>query len=337
MRPLVSVVVPVYNAGPWVRDCLLSVLAQTISSIEVLVVLDAPTDGSAEVVADVAATDPRVTVLENAVNVGLATSRNVGLARGTADYVAFVDADDLVDPRMYEEMVGLAQDADADVVSCGFHRVAEGGNVLTTHPAPFPAGVVLEHDDMVSALAQGHATRALWFSWRHVFRRSLLETNGLRFDEGLRTGEDMPFNLEVLLHARRWVGTDMPFYSYRTSPAGLTMSRWVPHLVPDLQRAYTAKARLVRLWELGEEGMEDLQVYTIANLLPRVVANAEGSASPDLSELQLSEALSLPMFRESLVAVRPWDARLPRGVQVMAGLARWGMVRSLLRFSRSRH
>jgi glycosyltransferase involved in cell wall biosynthesis len=92
----VSVIIPVYNTGAFLRECLESVLGQTLTQIEVIVINDASTDDCAAILDDYARTDPRVTVVHNARNRGVSAARNRGIGLATGAYIGFVDSDDVV-------------------------------------------------------------------------------------------------------------------------------------------------------------------------------------------------------------------------------------------------
>ena len=109
----VSVIVPVYNCERYLRECLDSVLAQTHTALELIVVDDGSTDGSAAIADAAAASDPRVRVFHGP-NAGQAAARNLGLDIATGDYIAFVDADDTVHPCMLQTLLDTAGRFGAD-------------------------------------------------------------------------------------------------------------------------------------------------------------------------------------------------------------------------------
>ena len=126
--PLVSVIIPVYNVAPYLREALDSVIYQTYTNLEILVIDDGSTDGSGAICDEYARRDSRIRVVHQE-NKGLSTARNIGLDMMTGDIVAFLDSDDAFDHRMVEVM--LNEMHHADIAVCGFsvHR-----GMMRMHP-----------------------------------------------------------------------------------------------------------------------------------------------------------------------------------------------------------
>src|SRR6478736_7892917 len=103
--PRVSVVVPIYNVEHYLRDCLESLATQTFEDLQVVMVDDGSTDGSAAIAQEFAERDPRFTLVSQA-NGGLSAARNTGIESATGELLAFVDSDDVVAPNAYELLVG---------------------------------------------------------------------------------------------------------------------------------------------------------------------------------------------------------------------------------------
>ncbi|MDR1815080.1 MAG: glycosyltransferase, partial [Clostridiales Family XIII bacterium] len=104
---MITVIIPVYNAKHTLARCLDSVLAQTYADLEVLCVDDGSTDGSAKILAAYAEKDPRVRAIELTENKRPAAARNLGLAEAQGEHIGCVDADDFIDPPMYERLLAL--------------------------------------------------------------------------------------------------------------------------------------------------------------------------------------------------------------------------------------
>lgn len=228
----VSVIVPVYNCERYLRECLDSVLAQTHTALELIVVDDGSTDGSAAIADAAAASDPRVRVLHGP-NAGQAAARNLGLDIATGDYIAFVDADDTVHPCMLQTLLDTAGRFGADAASCRFsrrplprdpavrrHYVHEGGSACEKFLYQAP--------DVTPGV------------WAHVFAASLF-AGGTRFVEGI-IYEDLELLFRLYRSARMVVMCDAPMYYYRPNPAS-TINTWsarrldVLRVTDDIERA----------------------------------------------------------------------------------------------------
>lgn len=118
--PLISIVTPVYNVEKFLPQCIDSVLAQTFTDWELILVDDGSTDSSAEICDRYAAKDPRIRVVHKE-NSGQADCRNLGVSMARADLVGFVDSDDWIDPQMYRTLYDALVKNDADISICGYY------------------------------------------------------------------------------------------------------------------------------------------------------------------------------------------------------------------------
>lgn len=117
---LVSVVVPVHNAENHLKECLTSIQNQTLTDIEIILINDASTDATPQILAEFASEEPRATILQGPGCGSAGAARNLGMARAAGEYLAFFDADDFFLPTMLEELYAKAAADHADVVACKF-------------------------------------------------------------------------------------------------------------------------------------------------------------------------------------------------------------------------
>ncbi|MFL5950816.1 MAG: glycosyltransferase family 2 protein [Gaiellaceae bacterium] len=177
--PLVSVLLATHDDARFLREATDSVLAQSLADLELLVVDDASTDGTAELLAEV--NDPRLTVLQNEQQLGLAASLNRALERATGKYVARLDADDVArEDRLRLQIERLESDRDTAIVGSAVVDVDEDGRTGRTHVMPSGATPLRWH-----ALFS-----APFFHPTVLVDRELLEAHGLRYDPEFRESED---------------------------------------------------------------------------------------------------------------------------------------------------
>jgi glycosyltransferase involved in cell wall biosynthesis len=162
---VVSVVMPVYNAEPWLRRSVESVLGQTHPSLELLAVDDGSSDGSWAMLEDCAAADARVRPIRLERNGGVAAARNAGIAAATGDYIAFLDSDDWWHPRKLEWQLAQMAAAGARVSYGPYDRVTPDGRLLSqVRPRP-----VVDYREMLKSNHIGHLTgmyeRSLGAAW----------------------------------------------------------------------------------------------------------------------------------------------------------------------------
>ena len=213
--PRLSVVVPVYNVEGFVRECLDSILGQSYTDLEVIAVDDCSTDGSADVVFDVASEDPRLRVVQLDENGGLGNARNEGLERARGELVMFVDSDDSLVPGAIEALVEAVDHHDADVVMFDYARTYWWGkvqrNVLGSSltSAPSRPITVDEHVELLDVLN---------VIWNKLYTREFLHRLGLPFPDGYY--EDIPWTYPALISARRLVVLDKVLLQYRQRRSG---------------------------------------------------------------------------------------------------------------------
>lgn len=130
--PCLSVIVPIYNVEDYLRECIDSILLQTYTDIELILVDDGSTDACPMICDEYASKDSRIRVLHKA-NGGLSDARNAGLRLAGGQWLSFIDSDDYIERDMYENMLGLASETDADIVCCGRSIVSRGEKTGQQH------------------------------------------------------------------------------------------------------------------------------------------------------------------------------------------------------------
>ncbi len=211
--PIVSVIIPVYNVEKYLRQCLDSVVNQTLRDIEIICVDDGSTDSSPAILAEYAAKDPRVKVLTREhTNAGAA--RNAGLAVATGEYLGFVDSDDWCETTLFEKAYLKAKADDADAVMWRFmmYDMRTGGNGSQN---AFPK-MVRDMKGVFSAadLRSGVFTAFNPAPWNRVVRTSLVRGKSIAFQE-IERSNDIVFGCLVTVEAERLAVIDEPLYHYR--------------------------------------------------------------------------------------------------------------------------
>ena len=243
--PLVSVIMPVYNPGRYLRAAVDSILAQTLTDFELLLVDDGSTDGSGDVCDEYAARDPRVRVRHGR-NGGACASRNVGLDLAAGEWLAFCDHDDRFLPEMLERLYRAA--VGVDVVKCNhrcYLRSSDGRSVLY-----YPECPIGDRDWRADDFRGEDGYRLLRavgsMVWDGLFRRSFLIANGLRFDSSFTSGgEDLWFNLELIRIAGRGRWLSDPLYVHYINAGVSTTSGFHPCLQADYLRVAEFEGRVL--------------------------------------------------------------------------------------------
>ncbi len=190
-----SIIVPVYNVLPYIRQCLGSLVSQSLEDYEIILIDDGSTDGTAQVLEEYAARFPEKIVLRRVENGGQGRARNIAIDMAKGDYLGFIDSDDWIDTTMYEKLCKRAEDTGADVVVCDFlAKYCDG------------------REELLPACIQEHWLASAGSACNKIFRRSLV--GDTRFAEGLWY-EDFYFSAMMLLLSSHTEFVSEPLYIYR--------------------------------------------------------------------------------------------------------------------------
>ena len=243
--PLVTIVIPAYNAGATISAAVESVRAQTVSDWELVIVDDGSVDDTAALCDAMAAEDPRIRVLHKA-NAGVSAARNDGMDAAAGDWIVFLDADDLYEPSYLETLLAAQAEAGADSAACGFSYLWPDGR-LEAAPAPMPQGFytpeqVTEGFILPLLCDRLSASLTLGTIWRCLFRTSLLRQHRLRFSGAYL--EDEIFLIEYFSLGQSLACVDVPLYRYYQNPGSVT-HKYLLDYVDTFSASLDAKKRLV--------------------------------------------------------------------------------------------
>lgn len=188
-KPMISVIVPVYNVEAWIGRCLDSILAQTYETIEVILINDASSDESGRICDHYAARDGRITVLHFSENRGPSAARNEGIRRACGAFVSFIDSDDYVEPCLLEKLYDNLLENGADVSACGTDGIKLKGG---------PPGT-FSRSEAVCCLAHGVPFNLV--PWGKLYAMELVKKHP--FDERYFYSEDLLFLYEILKSSNR--------------------------------------------------------------------------------------------------------------------------------------
>ena len=182
-RPLISVIIPVYNPGEHLYKCLESIIHQTYDNLEIVLVDDGSTDGSAKVCLDYAKRDKRIRYIYQE-NSGVSRARNVGIDNSNGDYYSFIDSDDYLELCTYEYLIDLMQKHDVDAVNFEYYITFKDYEI--THRIKQES-----YGYFNRAEAQYQLVYNVAFAWNKLFSRKIID--GIRFNEEILRGEDSLF------------------------------------------------------------------------------------------------------------------------------------------------
>lgn len=322
MKPILTIIVPVYNVEKYLSECLESLINQTLRNIEIILVDDASTDRSREIIKFYGDSDHRIKVIYNDQNQGPSKSRNKAINIAQGDYIGFVDSDDFVTKEMFEKMYNASVKSDADIVCCG-HQDYYEGKVLKAHPPALNSKEIIKHEEMLSFIAGAHKSKFLWFTWRNIYRRDLIIQNNISYDEEMVYAEDNIFNLYAFYHAKNTVTIDENLYFYRNNNDSITNSKVKPFLNKSVQKEFQNKMEFYKKYNLVEECKNDFLMYISTHLLPEMLANASRSGK------DIKEILSFAIVKKALKATPIIFNNAPKGIKLVLLLAKFNQVKLL--------
>lgn len=214
---LISVIVPVYNVEKYLDRCMASILEQTYTRLEIILVDDGSTDACGAMCDAYARKDSRVRVVHK-INGGLSDARNAGLAIATGDYVGYVDSDDWIEPDMYERMHQACAVHGAQLAVCRYFSEYRDKTVSGGDGSVVP----LSREALLKIYIGGHDTYVIYNSvWSKLFRRDLVQ--GMVFPKG-RNSEDILYTTRAFCRAERAVYLDRCLYHYVLDREGSIMN-----------------------------------------------------------------------------------------------------------------
>jgi len=217
----ISIIVPVYKSEQYLDKCMRSILNNTFTDIEVILIDDGSPDGSK--CDEYALEDKRVRIFRHEVNKGLSAARNEGVRQATSPYISFVDSDDWIMPSALEDMYRLAQTHNADIVSCGVAEY-QGGRPRNSETVDSDTVITMDGKEALkrSLIADPTASHT---AWGKLYRAEIFD--GITYPEG-RIHEDAATTYLLYSKASKVVHVKKPLYCYAFNNEGISNSGFKP-------------------------------------------------------------------------------------------------------------
>ena len=218
-QPKVQIIVPVYNAEEYLRECLDSLKAQTYTNWEAIIIDDASKDSSVDIIKEYAQADNRFTYIAQKENKGVSKTRNLALSMLTEKYTAFIDSDDYWEKDMLFSLVKRAEETGSDVVQCRFIYDFPGGRTY------LPRGAFNKDTELSGKkLKKVYLRMMTGINMNHVCMK-LIRTEllcDIRFNAELKTAEDLQFCVRLFEKVRKYSFINKAMYHYRRVETSLT-------------------------------------------------------------------------------------------------------------------
>ncbi len=250
-RPVISVIVPVYNAEKYIKKCLETLICQTYDNLEIICVDDGSTDHSLELLELFAKKDYRIKIFSQK-NAGPAAARNLALKKATGDYISFVDADDFLEYNAYEILVNkLEQDDSWDLIIFGGNVVGEANDYFTSI---LTTSYCERRNNRQDVIFKEKAAKP--FLWLHLIKKSILTNpTPLYFDESMDLGEDQIFQFQYVPRAKNILVIEDKLYNYRISKNASLMQLYNHRRITKTKMHFEIVKKVVENWK--ESGLYD--------------------------------------------------------------------------------
>ena len=275
-KPLVSIIVPVYNSSLTLRACVESILRQQYQNIEVFLINDGSTDNSLSLCRGFEAFDDRVHVIDKPQS-GVSACRNAGIECSTGKYIQFVDSDDHLTDDASLLLVERAENTGCDLVIADFYRVvkkklAVKGNIHTDQ--------LLDRRTFAEYLMENHANYYYGVLWNKLYLRSIIMDNDIRCCVALSCGEDALFNFDYIHYANSFCALQKPVYFYFRNKGSLCHTHSNPIYMAQMKkRLYEPYKAIFKSVDLYEKHRLKIKSFYIEMANDGTVRSAEDMLS----------------------------------------------------------
>lgn len=217
--PKVSVVIPIYNVEKYLRQCLDSVVNQTLRDIEIICVNDGSTDSSLDIINEYAARDNRIIII-NKKNTGYGNSMNIGFDKATGEYIGIIESDDYAEANMFEYLYSQAQNSDLDVIKSSYYfyysRPTEKNVKQEIASEIMCKRIFCPRSDFKAPMEMVEFFNIKPTIWSSLYRKEFVRENNIRFNETPGASyQDASFNFKIWCCAERVQLTNAAFLHYR--------------------------------------------------------------------------------------------------------------------------
>ena len=250
--PLVSIIVPIYKVEPYLRCNLDSIINQTYTNLEIILVDDGSPDGCPQICDEYAAKDNRIIVIHKE-NGGLSDARNAGLAICKGEYISFVDSDDWINNSYIDILFKVLKKGDAEIAICSYATFIDGEESAPIHQTDLPNYVSWNsHETLIRLCAED--TLGLIAAWGKLYKKEIFY--GIRFPKG-KLYEDAYINYRLYSQCKRVCFMNIPLYHYRIRQNSI--------MTNTKGSIYDLEAKLGRYYYLKKHN-EKAASYCIKNL-----------------------------------------------------------------------
>lgn len=273
----ISVIVPAYNAGKFVQNCVESILSQTLKNIEVIAVDDGSSDNTREILHTLSQRDSRLIVIDKDINEGLSAARNSGMKVAKGEYIGFVDADDWVETDAYETM--YEQGNHADLILAGYMHDSMDENrthVNVSRKVSMESGKWENRQQIVMQAAFADTSKMFAYTWNKLYKKDIILNNNLQFSKQVLI-EDFIFNTDYWNLISSLAIVNCQKYHYVKASKDALTQKFLPDFLKIMDIRYDAIKNLM----CGQDVYSDEIKKHLANMyIKHAVAGVVRNCSP---------------------------------------------------------
>lgn len=261
-KPLVSIIVPVYNVASCINRCLRSLSSQTYKNTEIILVDDGSTDKSGLICDKFATNHNNIKVIHKP-NGGLSDARNCGIDNATGEYLYFFDSDDVIHPNTIEILISLAQRYNADIVEHGYKKLYEEDALQEWDLAESTIVEITQQPECLRNILLNTTYSVV--AWNKIYRNTLFATIRFPFGKLYEDEFTTPYAVEL---AKKYVKTDLILHSYVQRPQSIMHQSYN---LRSLDAVEAQKINLEHFSRIGDPYITEIVLYTCGTTCSRLL------------------------------------------------------------------
>lgn len=267
--PKISVIIPVYNVEKYLEQCINSLLSQTLKDCEFIFVNDGSKDSSKEIIEKYKTLDERI-ILINQENQGVSIARNNGLNVAKGEYIGFVDADDYIEPDMYEILYNNMINNNVDLTICDFESSLDGHRIISNFN--LSKNTLLRKDYIESILLKKFfESDELNTVWTKLYKSIIIKSNNIKFPQRVSLGEDGIFNLKYMINTNSLIYVDYTGYHYRETQGSATRNILTNDYFKRALDVYTTNLEEIKNIPIKENEINELKITKFINSVITII------------------------------------------------------------------
>lgn len=269
MRVKVSVIMPVYNCEKYLADSIKSVLAQTFTDFELIIIDDGSKDKSRKIIEEYSLKDTRIKAFYNE-NHGVSFTRNYGIDHASGEYIAFIDADDLYEKDYLKDMTNLIKDS--DFICCYNNLITSKGRRKSIYKFDCSKVADLMNEDNDYSTYQILLEKGIGIQlWNKLFKTCFLKSNNLKFESNYSYDEDMFFCWKATLFSKKITVLDKCLYLYRLSPASQTL-KYHSDLIYQYEEMFNQISNIMKKKNSSEVSINSIGKYLLNSKIEVIIS-----------------------------------------------------------------